>query len=61
MFHCEGPGCMRVAGNRRKFRDPRRDADDHDAHCEKYFCSLECEENIVDELERQARLARLVH
>lgn len=52
---------MRIGGNRRKFRDPRRDADDHDAFVEKYFCSIECEEEIVDELERQARLARLAH
>lgn len=61
MFHCEGPRCMRVAGNRRKFRDPRRDSDDQGAYVEKYFCSDECEEDIVNELERQARLARLVH
>lgn len=62
MFHCEAPGCMRVAGNRRKFRDPRRDdGDNRPAYTERYFCSDECERDIVDELERQAQLARLVH
>lgn len=59
MKYCDG--CGGVAGNRRNFRDPRRDDDDHDAIVEKYFCSQECEEAIVDNLERQARLARLVH
>lgn len=59
MRYCNG--CGGVAGDRRKFRDPRRDDDDHDAYVERYFCSSECEEAIVDELERQARLARLVH
>ena len=61
MFHCEAPGCMRVAGERKKFRDPRRDDDSVHAYCERYFCSQECELAIVDELERQANLARLVH
>lgn len=57
MFYCENPDCNNVAGNRKKFRDPRRD----DGQTERYFCSPECELAIVDELERQAHYARLVN
>lgn len=60
-LYCEAPGCMRRAEDRHRFRDPRRDDKDHDAYVDRYFCSQECELAIVDELERQAQLARLVH
>lgn len=59
MRYCDN--CGNIAGERKKFRDPRRDADDHDAYVERYFCSVECEEEIVDKLEHMARIARLVN
>lgn len=61
MLHCQAPNCVRTPAARRKFRDPRRDTDEQGAFVDKYFCSIECEQAIVDELERQAHLARLVH
>lgn len=59
MKYCNG--CGGIAGERRRFRDPRRDDDQHDAYVELYFCSMECELAIVDDLERKARIVRLVH
>ena len=59
MFHCEAPGCMRVAGMRRKFLDPRRSHDVICEYTEKYYCSDECEYAIVEELERQAQYLRV--
>lgn len=59
MHHCNG--CGGIAGNRRKFHDPRRDKKDDEAYVLRHFCSVECEEDIINELERQARLARLVN
>lgn len=60
-MHCENPRCMRSSQERKKFLDPRRGKGDELAYVAKYFCSPECEEAIVDELERQAQYARLVH
>lgn len=60
MMVCEF--CGRPATHRKNFRDPRRDDDDHDANVEKYLCDdTGCESGYVDELERQAQFARLVH
>ena len=58
---CQNPRCMRPAQERHKFLDPRRGKGDELSYVAKYFCSQECELAIVDELERQANLARLVH
>lgn len=52
---------MAPAQERHKFQDPRRGKGDELAYILKFFCSPECEEAIVDELERQAQYARLVH
>lgn len=61
MFYCENPNCTKRAGMRRSFLDPRRGNGDDVARCERYYCSPECEAAIVDELERQAQYARMVH
>lgn len=61
MMYCENPHCNRVAGMRKKFQDPRRGDGEEIAYTERYYCSDECEIAIIDELERQAQLARLVH
>lgn len=58
---CENPHCMQPAHMRRKFQDPRRGVNDDLAYVARYFCSFVCEEAIVDNLERQAQYARLVH
>ncbi len=57
---CENPRCMMAAQGRKKFIDPRRGAGEDLAYIAKFYCSPECEEAIVDELERQAQYARLV-
>ena len=59
MRYCDG--CGGTAGERRKYSDPRRDSDEAEAYVELYFCSPSCEEAIIDELERKARIARLVN
>lgn len=59
MRYCDG--CGGTAGQRKRFRDPRRDSDDEAAYVELYFCSDECEEAIIENLERKARIARLVN
>ncbi len=61
VMRCENPHCMRPAEGRHKFRDPRRGQDDELAYVVRFFCSQECELAIVDNLERQAQYARLVH
>ncbi len=58
---CENPHCMRAAQERKKFLDPRRGEGDRLVYVQKFFCSQECEEAIVDNLERQAQYARLVN
>lgn len=60
-MRCENPRCMAPAFERHKFLDPRRGKGDELAYIAKYFCSPECEEAIVDKLERQAQYARLVN
>ena len=60
MFYCENPTCLMRAGMRKKFLDPRRGPGDDMKYSERYFCSPECEQAIVDELERQAQYARCV-
>ena len=59
-LRCEAPHCMREAVMRRKFQDPRRGGNEL-AYINKHFCCLQCEEAIVEELERQAQYARLVN
>lgn len=59
MRYCDN--CGGIAGERRKFRDPRRDSDDQDAYVERYFCSTSCEQDIIDDLEKKAQVARLVN
>jgi len=54
MTHCDY--CGRVAGQRKKFHDPRRDD-----YVERYICSDECELGIIVRLEYQADVARLVY
>lgn len=58
---CENPRCMKAAQMRRKFLDPRRGKGEELAYVARYFCSFECEEAIVDNLERTAQYARLVN
>lgn len=57
---CENPHCMMPSQARRKFLDPRRGAGDDLVYVTKFFCSPDCEEAIVDDLERKAQYARLV-
>lgn len=59
MHYCDG--CGGIAGQRKRFRDPRRGEEDEMAYVELYYCSDACEEDIIDELERKARIARLVN
>ena len=61
LIHCEAPGCMREAKGASKFLDPRRGHGEERAYTRKYFCCDTCQLEIVDELERQANYARLVH
>lgn len=58
---CQSPECMRAAQMSAKFLDPRRGYGEHLAYTTKYFCCVEHELAIADELERQASYARLVH
>lgn len=60
-IRCENPHCMKEATHSAKFLDPRRGHGEERSYARKYFCSQECELGIVDELERQAQYARLVH
>ena len=60
-LRCENPACMCEARGKAKFLDPRRGHEDECACTMRYYCSQECELAIVDELERQANYARLVH
>lgn len=60
IMRCENPSCMRPAIGRHKFQDPRRGNDDELAYVQRFFCSQECEEAIIEDLERTAQYARLV-
>lgn len=60
-MHCQNRGCMLPTQECRKFLDPRRGKDEDLAYVVRFICSPKCEEEIVDELERQAQYARIVH
>jgi len=60
ILRCNAVGCMLPATQRCKFLDPRRGGEDRLAYTVRYFCSDECQLQIVDELERVAQYARLV-
>ncbi len=56
---CQNPRCMMPASARKKFQDPRR-GDKEPVYIERFICSYTCEEELIEELERQAQYARLV-
>lgn len=56
MRYCDG--CGGIAGTKREVPDPRRGEGEK---VEVFFCSDECEQDILDSLERKARVARLVN
>lgn len=60
IIHCDAPGCMREATRRCKFLDPRRGTEEELAYVVRFFCSDDCQLQIVDELERMSHYARLV-
>ena len=43
-----------------KILDPRRGHGEILAYTRKYICSLQCEEALIEELEREAQYVRLV-
>lgn len=45
MVYCEA--CGNTAGEKRKFRDPRKEANDDHAYAEHFFCSEDCELAII--------------
>ena len=61
ILRCQNPHCMKEAIRGAKFLDPRRGEADDLRYVIRHFCSDDCELAIVDELERQAQYARLVH
>ncbi len=61
LLRCDNPNCTKEATAAAKFLDPRRGHGDEHAYTRKHFCCQGCEIAIIDELERQAHYARLVH
>jgi len=46
MKYCDAHGCGKIAGERKDFRDPKKDTCDKEAYIERYFCSPQCEKEI---------------
>ena len=44
-----------------KLQDPRRGKGDDIAYVRRMLCSLKCEEEAIDELDKQAQIARIAH
>ena len=59
MFYCDVCGSPNTT--RKKFQDPRRGNGEHIVYVNKYVCSMTCEEQVIDTLEREATYARLVN
>ena len=55
MRYCDS--CGEIAGQRKQVPDPRRDG----RTIEFFYCDDECEKALVDRLEREAQVARLVN
>lgn len=60
-LRCQNPTCMLEAHMAAKFLDPRRGHGEELAYTKRYFCSDACQLEIVEDLERKATYARLVH
>ena len=51
--------CGKEAKYARKLQDPRRGKGEDIAYVLRYLCSHKCEEEAIDQLERQANYARV--